>query len=795
MVLYPKDIFEKLEFNKILKILKDEGLGSPSRKYFDEDIVTDNLSVIKLRLTQTKEWLTGIAAGDSFGLSRYEDIDGDIPLLKKEGYVLDVESIQRIQNIVVIGNKLKLYFTNIEKQGLYPQLAKIAIEISIEDRLSKEIDRIFDEEGEVRPNASEALLKISKSIHNREREMAKMFRQEVVAYRERGYLVENLESVKNGRMVLVVGAEHKRKVPGIIHDESSTGKTVFIEPENIIAISNDIHSLYSERRSEIYKIIRALCDFLRPYADDILHTFQTLIYFDTIRSKAVFAKRIGARIPKLVEKPTFSIKGGYNPILILKSESNEMNVVPFDLELFGENRILILSGPNAGGKSVTLKSVGLLQLMIQAGIPVPVEENSTFGVFKSFFADIGDQQSMEDDLSTYSSHLTNMKKTVELSNAKSLVLIDEFGAGTDPKIGGAIAESILKQLHKQACFGVITTHYSNLKYFAYKTKGLVNASMEFNKQALIPTYRLVVGRPGSSFAFEIAQKIGLPEEVIDYARHKTGQNEKAIEELLVDLQSERKELEDKMTSILGKQDRLDTLVKNYEALLLDLEYKKKKFKLEQKEAARYSLDSVNREVQKVIKELKSKTNVEKLEAIVAENKVKHQLVETDIVQLKEEVFETISKNKVEFRVGSRVKMRNSETIGEIRSIDRGVAEIQLGFMVVKTNLNELLPALDPPKKKKEYGTRNNINIVGMGEPFETKLDIRGYRPDEALSFLQEFFELGIINNAFELKVIHGVGNGTLRKTVHKKIKEYKDIKEYFHPEPDQGGEGVTICKL
>lgn len=352
-------------------------------------------------------------------------------------------------------------------------------------------------------------------------------------------MVDTLESLRNGRRVLTVAVEHKRKIPGIIHDESATGKTVYIEPEKVISINHEVYNLYAERRHEIYKILRALCAFIRPYADALLVVQHTLVKLDTIRAKAKFAYRFNAKKPYLNSKSAFGLKTAFNPVLVVKNEATSSPVIPFDLELFGNNRILVLSGPNAGGKSVALKSVGLLQLMLQSGMLVTADENSKMGIFTKIFVDIGDQQSLEDDLSTYSSHLRNMRITTEEADPHTLILIDEFGSGTDPKIGGAIAEAILNDLNHKKVFGVITTHYSNLKYFAFKAHGLVNGSMEFDKNHLIPTFRMHIGKPGSSFAFEIAEKTGLDARIVSYAQHKTGKNEKAIDEMLITLMSEK----------------------------------------------------------------------------------------------------------------------------------------------------------------------------------------------------------------------------------------------------------------
>ncbi|MBK8885991.1 MAG: endonuclease MutS2 [Saprospiraceae bacterium] len=618
MQLYPKDIKDKLEFNKIIDYISAECLSDMGRDYFAQiEILTDLVRIERL-IDETDEYKKAIERGEHLPLYAFESISSDVELLRKEGYVLDIDSIRNIYRIVSMGLEISKYFADAEKVKFNPLIHEIVSNIIIDKALITEIDRVLDEEGDVRPNASEELMRISKSIRSKERELEKVFNEQLESFKSRGFLVDTLESLRNGRRVLTVAVEHKRKIPGIIHDESATGKTVYIEPEKVISINHEVYNLYAERRHEIYKILRALCAFIRPYADALLVVQHTLVKLDTIRAKAKFAYRFNAKKPYLNAKSAFGLKTAFNPVLVVKNEATSSPVIPFDLELFGNNRILVLSGPNAGGKSVALKSVGLLQLMLQSGMLVTADENSKMGIFTKIFVDIGDQQSLEDDLSTYSSHLRNMRITTEEADPNTLILIDEFGSGTDPKIGGAIAEAILNDLNHKKVFGVITTHYSNLKYFAFKAHGLVNGSMEFDKNHLIPTFRMHIGKPGSSFAFEIAEKTGLDARIVSYAQHKTGKNEKAIDEMLITLMSEKKEYEEKLASLLDKQDRLDKLIGSYEHLNADLEIKRKKIKLQAKEQAAIKVMDQHAEMQKIIKEIKHSKDEEKaLEASIA----------------------------------------------------------------------------------------------------------------------------------------------------------------------------------
>lgn len=792
MFLYPKDLREKLEFNKIIEQLKSECLSTLGKSYFENIEILTDLHQIQQLLNETDEYKKAIERSEHFPMSSFDNISEDIAMLRKEGYTLDIESIRNIYTIVTLGIELTTYFQNPDKAKLSPLISSIVNMVSIDKTLVNEIDRILDEAGEVRPDASNGLLRISKTIRVKERELDQIFNRVLDAYKHKGFLVDTFESLRNGRRVLTVAVEHKRKITGIIHDESSTGKTIYIEPENVIVINQQIYNLYAERRSEIYKILRSLCDFIRPYADSLIVLQEMLTKIDTIRAKARFSIKIKALKPHLQQKPTFNNKDAYNPVLLLKNDVLGLPVVPFNLELHGQNRILVLSGPNAGGKSVALKSVGLLQLMIQTGLLIPVNENSKFGVFKKIFADIGDQQSIEDDLSTYSSHLRNMKMMTDEADKESLILIDEFGSGTDPKIGGAIAEAVLKELNRKKVFGIITTHYSNLKFFAYKEPGLVNGSMEFDKNHLLPTFRLIVGRPGSSFAYEIAAKTGIDQKIINYAQHKTGKNEKAIDEMLITLMAEKKEYEDKLALLIDKEDRLDKLIGSYENLHTELEINRKKLKIQAKEAKARTVHDQQHELKKLLKEIKQSKDEEKALQIAIEIKKKQAAEVKELEALKMEAFaQEIAHNAQAIKVGAHVRMRNGTSTGEILSIHKNIAEIQMGFLTLKMPLVDLVPINKP---KVQQPKPQNTALIKQ-EKMETSIDIREYTKHDAIQMVQDFLDNALINNAYEVKIIHGIGTGVLKKEVRKLLKQYKDVKEIFHPEPDQGGEGVTFVRF
>ena len=794
MEIYPLDGHIKLEFDKILSLVQTYCLGEKGVEVIAEIEPSSEYEVIKNWLDEVEEYSKANDRNDQLPLYQYESIDEDIVLLRKEGYVLEAEAIRRIYHMSAMGMDLENYFSSLQRQKLAPNLYSIfEAGYFIESNVNKEIDRVLDEEGQVKPDASPELLKISKKIFNTEREVQATYGKLIHHYKMQGWLTDSAESMRNGRRVLAVPAEHKRKIKGIIHDESATGKTVFIEPNDVISSNNDVFNLYTERKKEIYKVLRSLCDTLRPYADAFLDLQAVIVRLDVIRSKSRLAKTLDAHKPELLPTPNLGVKRGFNPVLKYKFlEEEDREVVPFDMELHGQNRLVIVSGPNAGGKSVVLKSVGLIQYMLQCGYLVPVDPNSKMGIFKKLHVDIGDQQSIEDDLSTYSSHLTNLKFFTENADGDTMLLIDEFGTGTDPKIGGAIAEAVLRKVNQRKSFGVITTHYSNLKYYAFKTRGIVNASMEFDQSMLSPTYVLKIGKPGSSFAYEIASKIGLSKEILKYARYKTGKNEKAVDELLISLQSEKKETEEKMESLMGKEDKLNKLIKNYENLHKELEFRRKKLKLKQKESSLQQIGQDNKEIEKVLRQLKEAQNLEKAKKLAEEVKSKRRETVDQITQLKEEVYYSNDIEEVELKVGDYVKMRTGDSSGKILKIQKGNAEVQLGLLKVKIPLKELVPA-KPPIELKTKSVKMDLNVSREG--VRTKLDVRGYTSVDTRQLVEEFIDTALMHNVTNLTIVHGRGNGVLRKAVHEKLKEYKDVKSLSHPEEEYGGKGITFVKF
>ena len=638
MTLLPRDTYQKLEFDKILKLLEEKCAGELGRDAARTLEPSTSVHEVNRLLDEVAEFKQGTDDRNMFTVSAYDDVSEELRMLRIEGYVLNEAGLAKLNVLLLQAKEIFNFFHSSGRRSMYEALYGLLRELEFNTELSQAIEAVIDKDGNIRADASEELQRIRRLIGSKQREVDRAFRQAVEKYRRAGYLSDTVESIRNGRRVLSVPAEHKRKIRGIIHDESASGKTAFVEPNEVISINNDIFDLQQEERRELYRILRELSATLRPYVEHITSYRDLIAYLDLVQAKSIVATQLKAERPKVDHRPGIKILEGRHPLLFLKNKLYGQKTVPFDLTLRGKNRILMLSGPNAGGKSITMKSVGLIQLMVQSGMLVPVDAESELGIFKQLFADIGDQQSIEDDLSTYSSRLKNAKEFLKAADRSTLVLIDEFGSGTDPTSGGAIAEGVLDGLNRKGVHGVITTHYGNLKICSYKTKGLVNGGMHFDKDTLSPTYELRVGRPGSSYAFEIATKSGLPEPVMHYARKRAGKNERAVDQLLVDLQREKQEAEEQLAALEQKQKTLDALTRTYEELHRDIEVRRKRMKLEAKEQALEETAKYNKEMENLIRKLREEKKIEEAKERARELREKKQEISEQVTDLRENIY-------------------------------------------------------------------------------------------------------------------------------------------------------------
>jgi DNA mismatch repair protein MutS2 len=795
----PKDLFEKLEFDKILVIAESFCVGERGMEYFRTLELSTQQHVLERQLQEVFEYKKTYDENHQFPTTAYSDITEDLKMLAIEGFVLSAESLISIAQILQGTQRFYRFFSpKSETRALYPTLFNIIRDIDFDEQLLASINRVVDEEGNIRPDASPELLRIARMQGSKRQELDKRFRQVANFYISKSQLADTVESFRNGRRVLAVLAEYKRQVKGILHDESATGKTVFVEPEEVIDLNNDLFDLEQEYRREIYRILRELSAVLRPYTEHLRKYLEISTRYDIIQAKGQLAYRLDATKPKLFTKPIFKLQRAFHPLLYLKNKKSAQKTVPFDLTLKDDTRMLILSGPNAGGKSICMKALGLMQLMVQAGMLIPVEEGSEVGIFERFFADIGDSQSLEDELSTYSSRLQNARYFLDHADDKTLVLIDEFGSGTDPKMGGAIAESILRELNYKKVFGVVTTHYSNLKTFAFENKGLVNGHMIFNMNTLSPTYEMRVGKPGSSYAFEIAAKSGLSERVINYAKKQIGHKEQNFDEMIIDLQREKQKLGEAQKLIDEQQKQLDQLIKNYEFAQKELEFGRKKLKLQIKEIELLDLQKTSKDLQKVLREMKEEENrqkaIDNAQEILDKTKIEKQSLSETIEVIKDDIYKVYEeKEHGVIEVGALVRMRNGGMMGQVKEIKKKDATVEMEHITITVKLRDLI--LVPNPLEINQGDKIRTSILQKQSVFDTKIDIRGMRYEDALQTLQEFLDNALLSNSHEVRIIHGKGFGILRKAVQVKLKEYPNIKDVRYAEANQGGDGQTIVEF
>ena len=636
----------------------------------------------------------------------------------------------------------------------------------------------------------------------------------------------------------------KRKLKGIIHDESSTGKTVFIEPAEVVEVNNHIRELEAEEKREVIRILKDFTDLLRPNIPELVRGYEFLADVEFVRAKAHLAEQIGGVSPQIEKNPLIDWTLAQHPLLALALKKQGKKVVPLEIELNKKQRILVISGPNAGGKSVCLKTVGLLQYMLQCGLAVPMGENSRCGIFKDIFIDIGDEQSIEDDLSTYSSHLLNMKNMMRGCNPHSLLLIDEFGGGTEPTIGGAIAEAVLKRFVKDGAYGVITTHYQNLKHFAEDTPGVVNGAMLYDRHRMEALFQLQIGNPGSSFAVEIARKIGIPEEVIADATEIVGKDYVNADKYLLDITRDKRYWEGKRQTIHSQEKQMESTIERYEKEMVELKEKRKEIILEAKRQAQQILQDSNAIVEKTIREIKEaqaekeqtrkarqeidnfRAQLEeeqhhehdemierKMQQILARRKRKQERKnnngnenerrktknENDNFQLSTFNFQ-LNKDS-QLKKGDTVRLKGQTTVGVIEEISGQKASVAFGMVRTRVELSRLQPAT--PKEKEDHGvqivsfvsreTQNKVREKHLH--FHQEIDVRGMRGEEALQAVTHFIDDATLVGAGQVRILHGTGNGILRQLIRQYLQTVPNVSAAHDEHVQFGGAGITVVEL
>ncbi len=647
----------------------------------------------------------------------------------------------------------------------------------------------IDDKAQVRDSASPDLGRIRKRLREEQIRLRKIADQIFRTAVEEKWVPEGaLPTIREGRVVIPIQAEHKRKLKGFILDESATGQTVFMEPTEMLDANNEIRDLEHSEKREVIRILKELTDEFRQQLPVLRTAFQFLAQIDFIRAKAKFSQEINAEHPVIEKQPEMVWYNAKHPLLYL-SLKGKREIVPLNIELDQQDRLLLVSGPNAGGKSVCLKTVGLLQYMVQCGLLIPVSERSRVGIFQNILLDIGDQQSIENDLSTYSSHLRNMKTFIEHANSKSLVLMDELGSGTDPNFGGAIAQAILEELLRKHVWGLATTHYYNLKLFAGQRQGIRNAAMRFDDMNLVPLYILDIGKPGSSFALEIARKIGLPQQTLQEAEKLVGKDLAGFEKLVRSLEKEKQLLSEKTKKLERQESEMKQALTKYQSLSTDIETRKKEIINKAKEEASNLLKDTNREIEKTIRHIRA-NQAHKLET----QKVRKNL--QSLTQRVEPVVKEEKRSPDELKEGDRVRIIGQDSSGVILSIQGKNATVQFGELKSVAKIDKLEKITGAIEKEMASRLRTSgINVYEKRSNFSDTLDVRGKRVDEVIPLLDQFMDTAILLGQGELKILHGKGEGVLRKVVRDHLKRYKEVASMNDEHVERGGDGITIVIL
>ncbi|MCC8426260.1 endonuclease MutS2 [Mucilaginibacter sp. UR6-11] len=781
-MLYPENSIDKLGFTEVKELIKAHCLSVMGQQMVDKIQVMSNYEQISKFLSQAHEFKNILQNDAALPIQHFYDIKGLANKVRLEGAFLTEEEFFQVLASLTTVFAVIAYFN--EREGQYPNLEALFEHLPIEKAIIKKIEQVIDPKGKIKPNASRELADISAGIAKAEQEARRKIDQVFKSASGNGWTADGSLTIRDGRLCIPLLAENKRKLKGFIHDESASGQTVYVEPEEVFTLNNRIRDLEFERRREIIKILTGLTDELRPYVPLLLSYHSLLTKLDFVRAKALFAIDIEGELPQVINEARLKLVNARHPLLFLNFKKEHKTVVPLNLQIDEHTRVVVVSGPNAGGKSVCMKTVGLLQLMVQAGLLIPADEASVVGVFKQFFVDIGDDQSIESDLSTYSAHLSKMKNFVENANGKSLILIDEFGTGTDPQFGGPIAEAVLESLNHKKVKGMVTTHYSNLKIFAGNTEGIENASMLFNNVEMKPLYMLEVGKPGSSYAFEIAQKIGLPQQVLNLAKNKISAGQKNVDTLLVGLEREKKEILDTRVKLDKQQRQVDALLAENEKLKAYLEENKKVLIREAKEEAKNIILNANKLVENTIAEIKS-NNADKEKTKDLRENLNRELQKNTAKPAPAKSAATDE----ELKVGDWVRLADSETTGQIIELIKDNVVIAIGDLrtVAKRKRVQKVAKSVVPKEVRRSMNSHTGDIAS----FSPEIDVRGMRTEDALSAIERLFDRALMMGFGNLKILHGKGDGILRKMIRQYLKKYDQVDRMEDEHADRGGDGIT----
>ena len=831
-MIYPQNFEQKIGFDQIRQLLKDKCLSTLGEERVNEMNFSDHFEEVDELLNQVAEFVRIIQEEDNFPDQFFFDVRPSLKRIRIEGMYMDEQELFDLRrSLETIRDIVRFLQRNDEEESdcPYPSLKKLAGDITVFPQLITKIDGILNKYGKIKDNASTELSRIRRELANTMGSISRSLNSILRNAQSEGYVDKDVApTMRDGRLVIPVAPGLKRKIKGIVHDESASGKTVFIEPAEVVEANNRIRELEGDERREIIRILTEFSNTLRPSIPEILQSYEFLAEIDFIRAKSHFAIQTNSIKPSLENEQLLDWTMAVHPLLQLSLAKHGKKVVPLDIELNLKRRILIISGPNAGGKSVCLKTVGLLQYMLQCGMLVPMHERSHVGLFGSIFIDIGDEQSIEDDLSTYSSHLTNMKIMMKNCNERSLILIDEFGGGTEPQIGGAIAEAVLKRFNIKGTFGVITTHYQNLKHFAEDHEGVVNGAMLYDRHLMQALFQLQIGNPGSSFAVEIARKIGLPEDVIADASEIVGSEYINADKYLQDIVRDKRYWEGKRQTIRQREKHMEETIARYQAEMEELQKSRKEIIRQAKEEAERLLQESNARIENTIRTIKeAQAEKEKTRPVRQEladfresiDNLTSKEQEDKIARKMEKLKEKQNRKKEKKQNGTKeqptvqqtpkatpitegcpVRIKGQSSVGAVLEINGKNAVVAFGSIktTVKTERLERSNAVPQKQESAKSSFVSNQTQDSMYEKklnFKQDIDVRGMRGDEALQAVTYFVDDAILVGMSRVRILHGTGTGILRTLIRQYLQTIPGVRHFADEHIQLGGAGITVVDL
>lgn len=850
-MIYPKTFEDKIGFNEIRTLLRERCLSSLGKEEVDKITLMDNVKAINTQLSRVREFRRLQEEEENFPLNYFFDVRQSVARLRLEGTHMEEDELFDLRRSLGTVNDIVTYLNRTDEDAAvaatddgwrkdpvypYPALHELAEGVVTFPQILQRIDQILDKFGKIRDTASPELLNIRRELAKVEGSISRTLYSILRSAQSEGLIEKDVTpAMRDGRLVIPVVPTMKRKIKGIVHDESASGKTLFIEPTEVVEANNRVRELEAEERREVIRILTEMAKVIRPHVPQILDSYKLLAQVDMLRAKTELAKLIDGIEPEVGKYPHIDWIGATHPLLRLSLQKQGKKVVPLEITLTRNKRMLIISGPNAGGKSVCLKTVGLVQYMLQCGLSVPMSERSQTGIFQNILIDIGDEQSIEDDLSTYSSHLTNMKNMMKSANDRTLILIDEFGTGTEPQIGGAIAEAVLKQFCIKRAYGVITTHYQNLKHFADSHEGVVNGAMLYDRHQMQALFQLQIGQPGSSFAIEIARKIGLPEQVIHDASEIVGSDYIQSDKYLQDIVRDKRYWESKRQTIHQREKQMEQTIAKYESEISDLAKSRKEVLAKAKERAEELFKESNKKIENVIREIREKQaekeetkklrdslkdfkeGISDMDKQAEDDKIARKMAQ--ILRRKENkknrkkgdpsssgqdkdntsAATTLSTVSAPLKEGDTVRIKGTISVGKIESIQGKNATVIFGDLRSTTSLKKLehatAPKREEPRPFMTVGRQTRETIDEKKLNFKQDLDVRGMRGDEALNAVMYFIDDATLVGMSRVRILHGTGTGILRQLIRQYLATVPAVTSYKDEHVQFGGAGITVVDL